>query len=713
MTHVQRILLLFAAAVLLAPASASAQSAPSFPGVGRPTQQELVSTRMGGKDWITYGGALSNERYSSLTQITPSNVGSLKGAWMTRLNSGRGSKYKFEADPIVIDGVMYIATGNDDVFALDAKTGKKLWEYFSDIPQVNDSICCGWDNRGVAAGEGKIYSGQLDGSMVALDQATGKVAWRTQLEDYHDGYSITGATRYYDGLIFTGMSGGERGVRGRVYALDAKTGQEVWRFYTVPGPNDFGGDTWPSPNDPDPDVATVYLRGGGTVWQGPAIDPDLGMIYFSTGNASPWEGSMRPGDSLFTASILALDYRTGQYRWHFQEVHHDIWDYDGPSPVVLFDQTYNGVPRKGIYHPQKTGWLYFLDRTNGQPLIGIEEKPVPQEPRQNTAATQPYPVGDAFVNQCAEPMEQFPLSGCIFTPYWDVPVLVRPSASGGSNFNPSSYHPPTGYVFVFGLEQNYALATNTYYPRTYEPGKSYSRTTSAPVIGANITSTITAMDSRTNKIVWQKRNPGMFNYGAVTTASGLMFTGQVDGNMTAYDVRSGDQLWKFQVGWGLSAAPMTYEIDGVQYVAVAAGGNRGGLTTLDGDAVWAFKLDGTLDQVAAPPPIETKVILGGMPVRPGGEVGTATTLGGTWIFEGTVHALDFRFDPMRVQVPVGTTVSWENQGATIHTVTAQNGQFDSRDIAAGQSFAFQFNAAGSYVYLCTPHPWMIGEVLVQ
>jgi quinohemoprotein ethanol dehydrogenase len=710
----RRLLAGLAAGVLLLPVSVSAQTAPSIPGFGRPTQQELATTKMGGKDWITYGGAVNNDRYSSLSQIDASNVSNLKGAWMTRLNSGRGSKFKFEADPLVIGGVMYVPTGNDDIFALDAKSGRKLWEYFSDIPQVNDAPCCGWDNRGVAAGEGMIFSGQLDGSFVALDQNTGKIAWRTQLEDYRDGYSITGATRYYDGLVFTGMSGGERGIRGRVYGLDAKTGKEVWRFYTVPGPNDFGGDTWPQPNNPDPDVRDIYLRGGGTVWQGPAIDPDLGMIYFSTGNASPWEGSMRPGDSLFTASIMALDYKTGQYKWHFQEVRHDIWDYDGPSPVVLFDQTYNGQLRKGLYHPQKTGWLYILDRTNGQPLIGMDYKPVPQEPRQFTADTQPYPVGDAFVNQCPEALPQFPLMGCIFTPYWDVPVLLRPNASGGSNFNPSSYHQPTGYIFVFGLEQNGALATNLYTPRTYEAGKSYSRTSSAPTIGASISNTVTAMDSRTNKIVWQKRTPGANNYGAFTTASGLMFTGQVDGNMTAYDVKTGDQLWKFQVGWGVSAPPMTYEVDGVQYVAVAAGGNRGGLTTLDGDAVWAFSLGGTLDQVASPPPIDTKVTLTGNAVRLGGEVGNATTtLGGTWIFEGTAHVLDFRFDPTRIQVPVGTTVSWENQGGTIHTVTAQNNAFDSGDMPAGATFVYTFDTAGSYIYVCSPHPWMIGEVLVQ
>jgi alcohol dehydrogenase (cytochrome c) len=292
------------AALLLLPTTVSAQS--QSPTFRSPTHQELSTTTTGAKNWITYGGALNNERYSTLTQINTGNVGQLKGAWMTRLNSGRGTKYRFEPDPLVIDGVMYVPTGNDDIFALDARSGKRLWEYFSDIPQVNDALCCGWDNRGVAAGEGKIFSGQLDGSFVALDQATGAVAWRVQLEDYRDGYSITGATRYFDGLVFTGMSGGERGIRGRVYALDAKTGAEVWRFYTVPGPGEIGSDSWPM-NDPDPIKATIYQRGGATVWQGPAIDPELGMLYFSTGNATPWEGSLRPGDSLFSASVVALD----------------------------------------------------------------------------------------------------------------------------------------------------------------------------------------------------------------------------------------------------------------------------------------------------------------------------------------------------------------------------------------------------------------------
>jgi quinohemoprotein ethanol dehydrogenase len=246
----------------------------------------------------------------------------------------------------------------------------------------------------------------------ALDQKTGKLLWRTQLEDYHDGYSLTGAYRFYDGLVFTGISGGQEAARGRLTALDAKTGAIAWVFYTTPAPGEPFSETWPNPNDPDPLIANAWRWGGATICQAPAIDPELGMLYFSTGNASPNSGGdVRKGDNLFSASIVALDYKTGQYRWHFQEVHHDLWDFDAPSPVVLFDQMYNGTMRKGLYQAGKTGWLYFLDRATGQPLIGIDEKPVEQEPRNFTSPTQPYPVGDSFIYQCPDAVPGFVRSG--------------------------------------------------------------------------------------------------------------------------------------------------------------------------------------------------------------------------------------------------------------------------------------------------------------
>jgi quinohemoprotein ethanol dehydrogenase len=697
------------AAALVLPSSSLAQQGPTFRS---PTDQELATTKNGGANWITYGGALNNQRYSTLDQIKTDNVGELRGAWLSRLGSARGTKYIFEADPLVIDGVMYIPTGNDDIFALDAKTGRKLWEYFSDIPQVNDLICCGWDNRGVASGQGMIFSGQLDGSFVALDQQTGRIAWRTQLEDYHDGFSITGATRYYDGLVFTGMSGAENGVRGRLYALDAKTGREVWRFYTIPAPGEIGGDTWPSPDDPDPVKRDAYLHGGGTVWQAPAIDPELGMIYFSTGNAGPdYDGSVRPGDNLFTASILALDYRTGQYRWHFQEAKHEIWDYDAPSPVILFDQTYNGVMRKGLSQAGKTGWVYYLDRTNGEPLIGVEYRPVPQEPRQATAATQPHPIGDKFVDDCVTaPVKDIPLFGCMFTPFWDIPVAQPGQAH---NWSPTSWNPQTGYTYTMSPNNITARAMR---PEQYIQGKRYTAGANITPLDQPVRSTLTAMDSRTNRIAWQKTFPGAQSYGAVTTAGGLLFVGQVDGNLVAYNAATGDELWKFQTGWGISAPPMTYSIDGVQYVAVASGGNRGGVSTTDGDAVWAFSLNGTIDQAPAPPPIQTRTTLGGPlvrigdPIRPGRDA--AVTIGADRLFEGTVQTLDYQFFPVRAQIPVGTTLSWGNEGAVVHTATALDGSFDTGDIPSGGVASVTFNSAGTFNYNCSPHPWMIAQVNV-
>jgi plastocyanin/glucose dehydrogenase len=291
-------------------------------------------------------------------------------------------------------------------------------------------------------------------------------------------------------------------------------------------------------------------------------------------------------------------------------------------------------------------------------------------------------------------------------------VLLRPNNNGGTNFSPTSYHPPTGYVFVNGNEANQATTVDMSAPREFEVGKSYTRQVNAAVVGSSLTQTFTAMDSRNNKIVWQKRKPGGQSYGWVSTASNLAFGGNIDGTLTAFDVKTGDELWKFQVGWGISAPPMTYMVDGVQYVAVAAGGNRGGLTTLDGDAVWAFSLNGVIDEVPAPPAIQSKVAAPLTNVTLGGEVGTPVTQGGTWTFQGTFRTYDYRYDPVGVTVPKGTTLSWENLGASIHTATEANGAWDTGDIANGQTRSITFDSAGTFDYICKPHPWMIGRIVV-
>ena len=352
-----------------------------------------------GKDWVTNGGNLTNQRYSTLKQIDTTNVKQLKGAWMTRLKgSGLGGKYSLEATPLVKDGIMYISHRQRRCLRAQCQDRRDPVGALVPIGQTISTVCCGWLNRGLAMGEGMLFLGQLDANMVALDIKTGKEVWRTPVEDWHNGYGITTAPLYFDGIVYTGITGGEFGIRGRLTALDAKTGKILWRAYTLPAPGEPGGDTWPAGTD-------HYMRGGASIWNTPALDPELGLVYFAVGNCGPdYDGSMREGDNLFCASVLAVNAKTGDYAWHFQQVHHDIWDYDAASPVVLFDTVINGQPRKGIAEAGRTGWVYILDRTNGKPLIGIEERPVPQEPRQKTAKTQPFPIGDAIVPQCAEPM---------------------------------------------------------------------------------------------------------------------------------------------------------------------------------------------------------------------------------------------------------------------------------------------------------------------
>jgi quinohemoprotein ethanol dehydrogenase len=651
-----------------------------------------------GKDWVSNGGNLTNQRYSTLKQIDTSNVKQLKGAWMTRLKgSGFGGKYSFEGTPLVKDGIMYIVTGNDDVFALNAKTGEFLWERWSGIDQKITSVCCGWDNRGLAMGEGMLFLGQLDANVVALDIKTGKEVWKTPIEVWQDGYGITSAPLYYDGIVYSGITGGEYGIRGRLTALDAKTGKILWRFYTLPGPGEVGADTWPAGND-------QYTHGGAAIWNTPALDPQLGLVYFAVGNCGPdYDGAARAGDNLFCASVVALNAKTGQHVWHFQEVHHDIWDYDAASPVLLFDTTINGQPRKGIAQAGRTGWVYILDRTNGKPLIGIDERPVPQEPQQHTAKTQPYPVGDAIVPQCAKPMEGYERAGCIFEAFWEEPTLIQPSGIGGTNWSPMSYSPDTGNFYVPGTIRTSAFSR---YGDTYKKGQRYNGGTQAAPIGSAMSGNWTAIGATTNKIAWQKNVPYRVGSGggSTTTAGGLVFHGDPGGTMQARDAKTGELLWQFQTGFGAEATPMVYEVDGDEYVAIAAGGNQG-VGSANGDAVWAFSLKGQVNPLWPPPPPPT--VAG--PTGPIAE-GVDTIKIGAFNSEYT-------YSPGRDRVKAGTAVTFTNVGDIPHTATAfENGKIGSWDtgaLSSGESKTITFDKPGTYYYICTPHPWMYGQVIVE
>jgi alcohol dehydrogenase (cytochrome c) len=548
-------------------------------------------------NWITNGGTTLNQRYSPLKQIDTSTVAKLKGVWRLHLKSGSAGKYSAEGQPLVYKGVIFIPTGADDIFAVDVATGKIDWTYRARLEQKINTVCCGWDNRGVAIGEGKVYAGQLDGSLVALDMKTGKQLWSTQIARWQDGYTITSAPLYWDGRVYTGVSGGEYGARGRITALDADSGKVLWRFWTIPGPGEVGHDTWPANND-------RWRHGGASVWQTPAVDPKLGLLYFSTSNASPdLNGGVRPGDNLFASSIVAIDARTGKYKWHFQQVHHDIWDYDAPSPVVLFDV--NG--EQAIAEVGKTGFVYILDRTNGKPLYGVEERPVPQRKDQATAKTQPFPVGDATVRQSVPPSEYAKLKpglpkgtkyvngGKIFTPYGKgFRTLSAPSALGGTNWPPSSYNPNTQYLYVCGSNSSQVFTGGS--PVDYANGKRYIGSVFAPV--GTDTGTFTAMNMTNNRIAWQKQWPDRCYSGSMTTAGGLVFTGRNDGRLQAYDAKTGAVLWSFQTGAGANNVPTTFQHHGKQYLVFYAGGNALAATA-HGDNLWLFSLDGTLGPAKA------------------------------------------------------------------------------------------------------------------
>ncbi len=565
-------------------------------------------------NWLTNGGNLYNQRYSPLKTVNRDNVSQLKGVWRARLRgSGAAPQYSGFAQPIVYDGVAYVSTGANDVFALSIDTGEILWQYSANLDPKITSVCCGWNNKGVAISEDKVYIGQLDGKLLALDRATGKVAWSIQAERWQENFSITAAPLYFDGQIIVGFAGGDRGTRSRVKSYDAKDGRLIWTFYTIPGPGEPGHDTWPKDND-------AWKYGGAAIWQTPAVDPELGLIYFSTGNAAPdYNGAFRAGDNLYAASMLAIEAATGKYRWHFQQVHHDIWDYDAVNPVVLMDVNVGGRTRKAIAEVGKTGWAYILDRQTGTPLIGIDEKPVPQEPKQATAATQPFPRGDAVVPQAisiAPEGAALVNDGRIFTPFAGTnATIVAPGIWGGASWPPSAYDPVQQRLFVCA-----SSVLNGYTgggdPKFVAPvnGNSFlgGATTFTRVARTGI---IAALDASTNRLAWRYQWPEQCYSGTVATGGGLLFVGRNDGRLMALDSATGKQLWEFQTGAGMHAPVSTFEHKGKQYVLAFSAGSAL-IGSARGDSVWLFGLEGTLPPVSPGAPVSRQVAVAAAPATP-------------------------------------------------------------------------------------------------
>jgi glucose dehydrogenase/mono/diheme cytochrome c family protein len=584
------------------------------------TDEELAAAPT--KNWLLNGGSSMGDRYSPLTEISASNVSELKGDWLTALNgSATLDKYSQEAEPVEYDGVIYLATGADDVFAVSGATGKILWEHEAKLPaSIATVVCCGWDNRGVAIGNGLVYSSLLDGYVEALNQKTGALVWKTEVASVTQGYTVTMAPTYADGMVFIGPVGAEYGVRGFLAAYNATTGKLVWRHYNVPGPGEAGHDSWPSDSK-------IWEHGGATTWNTPTYDAKLGLIYYSTANpGEDFEGGERPGDNLYASSIIALNMKTGKMAWYYQTVHHDMWDFDNPSPTVLINVEANGKMEEGIAEASKTGYVYFLNRKTGKPIYPINETPVPQSKAAATAATQPIPTMEPFSPVTITPAQRKVLqeavkssaptgtpvptvvAGKIYTPWQPSNGKTVASASntggGGDNWPPSSFDTANDYYYVCSASSASAgsLAISTTAKKPYKTGEVF--TGSNPIspfaasAGADTPGAITAYDMKTGKIVWQVHLKDACYSGVVSTAGGVVFVGRNLGELQAYNATSGKLLWGFQTGAGANAPVAIYESGGKERVILLAGGNafQG---DAHGDNLWQFSLEGTKSPVAA------------------------------------------------------------------------------------------------------------------
>ena len=509
-----------------------------------------ISAADSGAAWGIYGGDTANTRYSSLDKINTANLQQLKVAWALQLGSVRSQ----ESTPILVGDTLYVTSsfGPKNVFAVDAKTGTVRWRYSPDVPGgIDQFACCDVNNRGVAYANGKVFVGRLDGHMVALDAKTGAELWKTQVVDYTQGSVITSPPTIVKNLVITGFGGGEYGARGYLSALDQDSGKEVWRFWTVPGPGEPGNDSWKGDS---------WKYGGATAWLIGSYDPALNLIYYGTSNPSPWGGSIRGLDSgnygtmtnLYSSSTLALNADTGKLVWHYQSTPHDVWDYDGVNELVLADVTVNGQKTPAMFKADRNGFFYVLNRQTGKLISAQSYVPINWATGVDMTTGRPIEVPDK------RPRFKFRA------------MNICPNLLGGKNWHPMSYSPQTGLVYIpsINLCMDMEGAEPAYKRGSFYLAFEFDLGKSGP---GGYMSELMAWDPVKQQKVWGNKDALPWLGGTMTTAGGLVFHGDVRGWFKALDAKTGKQLWQFQTGSGVAAAPMTYELDGKQYVAVVSG----------------------------------------------------------------------------------------------------------------------------------------------
>jgi alcohol dehydrogenase (cytochrome c) len=485
------------------------------------------------ESWLTYSGDYRSQRFSALNQIGRSNVNRLKIIWMYQIKA----HHKFETTPLVFDGIMYITEPPSDVTAIDLRTGRPIWSFRRPVPAV--PVCCGQVNRGVAALDDQLFIGTLDSHLIALDMKTGRVRWDVEVAEHKTAHSITLAPLVIKDKVIIGIAGAEYGIRGFLDAYDAKTGKRAWRFWTVPGPGEPGNETWSGDS---------WKHGGAPTWITGSYDSEANLVYWGTGNPGPvYRGDVRKGDNLYSDCLIALDADTGKLRWHFQFTPHDVNDIDANEIPVLIDAEFHGKPRKLVLFGNRNGFYYILDRITGEFLLakqfatqtwakGIDEhgRPIPN------AATTPSPEG----------------------------ATVYPDDDGTANWFSPSYSAQTGLFY-----QNTREKGATYYltEAPYVPGRQFLGASRRSLSDIEPWGALRALDALSGELKWEFRLPTPPWSGILSTAGGLVFSGDMEGNFFALDAADGKLLWRLQTGGAIWAAPISYKSEGKQYIAVAAG----------------------------------------------------------------------------------------------------------------------------------------------
>ena len=555
--------ILAGAAVLLAAAA--------FTFAHAQTREELLRDGNGGStdNVLTYGMGYHQQRYSPLKQIDKKTVRRLVPVW----NASLANEFGEQGQPLVYNGVLYTANVKR-VVALDVATGKQLWMVPLEWdPAVARVVCCGLSNRGVALYNGKVYVASLDAQVRALDAATGKEVWKVKIAEWKEGYSITSAPTIANGVLMTGMTGGEYGVRGFIDGYDPETGKQLWRRHTTMGPGEKGSETWPA--------GDAYLRGGGSTWITGSYDAELDLVYWGTSNGGPWNAVARPGDNLWISSVIAFRPKTGEIVWGYQWTPADTYDFDGNNENVLADITVAGAKRKALLHADRNGFLYALDRTNGRLIAANPYVKVNWAERIDLQTARPVETEVAKRLRAGEKVE------------------VQPRWTGGKNWMPMAFNPQTGRLYFAMLDEASVYQINKDLP-AYKPGERYMgvENTTAPRKAGEPWGYFGSLDPLTAKPKWKIPLVELPSWsGMLATAGGLVFSGKVSGEFLAIDEDTGDVLWQFKTGSGVNAQPITYTYKGRQYVTVLSGLSGGTSSrretegkVLPGGSVWTFAL---------------------------------------------------------------------------------------------------------------------------